>query len=444
MNLTKTENAPTPTDTRGDKRVPKYLWALLLVSLFLLYSNSFAGFQVLEQQHSVLADGDVAQFSLLIREFDLKRKYGDEYRDTDRGLGDIAQKHKIHHIVYVAVASVLLTLLAPLYGLFGIPGQAVYGVNAIIACVNISLVYVLLRRYNQNNNPLLPFVLFYAFALNTWIFASVPESWPFSATLVLCFLLLNGRVNYLTQGAIIGVAMLNNIFLSLLWLLHVVELYRQGYRGRQWVGRAFASGVCAVAVWTVVLTALSVFDGSFRPDHFIQYTLWFREFAGGGTPPLTDPYVWMSAITNLFVNAVTSNQPDPKIPQEAIAATLRGSRIGLASIVAYILLMGCMLVQLARSVRARVRAGGVTALLEDRSTDAALYAAIMTLATVVLFYSAGFLYASVVIPMIALLLGRHLDLTKRTHAVLLAVCIILMIINNTSQVLQFRAALAGM
>ena len=74
-----------------------------------------------------------------------------------------------------------------------------------------------------------------ALALSTWVFSSVPESWPFSATLVILVLLLLRRapVNAALTGAALGVAMLNNVFLDALWVPAAVALARAGGGGRR-------------------------------------------------------------------------------------------------------------------------------------------------------------------------------------------------------------------
>mgnify|MGYP006146562673 CR=1 FL=1 len=202
-------------------RLPALLLAfalscMLLPAAFAVYASSFSAVPVIEARHSVLGDADAANYVLLLREWSLARRYGDPYTASGRGIGDNAQKHKIHHVLYGMVGGAAHAALAPAFRAAGIPERrAVYAVNALLAVVNLVLLRALLRRSNPHGNAVFPFLLFYALALSTWVFSSVPESWPFSATLVLGVLLLLRRApaNAAVTGAAVGVAMLNNVFL---------------------------------------------------------------------------------------------------------------------------------------------------------------------------------------------------------------------------------------
>ena len=422
------------------------LWIALLPAAFAVYAASFHSVAVVERRHSVLGDADAANYVELLRGFDLSRRYGDAYNAHGRSVGDNAQKHKVHHVLYALAGGAAHRALAPAFRAAGLPGErAVYAVNALVAVVNLLLLRALLRRSNPAGNPLFPFLLFYAAALSTWVFSSVPESWPFSATLVLAFLLLLRRTppSPLVLGAALGVAMLNNVFLAALGVLVPVALLRAGDGGGRLVRRTAAAAAVSVVVWAAALTALSAAEPMLRPDRFVRYTLWFRQFTEP-TLPRTDPYVWQSAVTNLFVNSVVSNQPDASVPQEALLTTLKGSPLGAAATAAWCALALVAVAGIVRTAREGARGGGARGVIADPAADAALWCAAMLGVTVVVFYMSGFLYSTVVVPALALLLCRHVDLRARWRRALLWGTLGLMVVNNLHQVLRFREALRAL
>jgi len=438
-------------------------WWLLLPLVFIVYSISFVGLPVLEQRYDALGDGDTAAMIPVIEDFGLGTTYGDPYRTEGRSVADVAQKHKIHHVPYLAIAAGLYAGLSSAYDVLGLePRDALYAINALIACLNLLLLATLMRGRNPNGNPLWPFLALYAFALSTWVFASVPEHWPFSATLVLTFLLALQRswLPPLGLAALVGLAMVDNIMLGFLVAFIALEDLRQRGLGRAVVG--FGVYVAAaVATWAVVLSALSVFDPMFRPDHFLEYTFWFKEYTARDLPPW-DPYVWKSAISNLFVTSVASNQPDPAVPQVSTLYTLQGSLLGLAAIAAWVALLllavwravqwlrggaagegGAEARRPAPEARApSVLSRGLSLLAEPRLRPA-VFCLMMTAITGLLYYTSGFLYSTLVVPVLALGLASFLDLRRRPDRVLLYLMLALLIVNNTDQVLAFRAALAA-
>ena len=155
--------------------------------------------------------------------------------------------------------------------------------------------------------------------------------------------------------------------------------------------------------------------------------------------PRTDPYVWMSAGSNLFVNSVVSLQPDPAVPQEALKATLTGSPLGAAATVAWAALALAAAAGLVRALWRHPRA-----VLRDPALDAGAWCAAMLGVTVALFYASGFLYSTVVLPAMAVLLCRHLDLRSGWRRALLWGTLALMLACNTFQVVQFRQALRAL
>jgi len=420
-----------------------WTWLLVLFVSVLIYSISFSGFPIIEKKIDVLADADAANFVFLLKNFQIDKQFGDKWNTQYRSIADNSQKHKIHHVLYVAVGHALYKAEAWVFDLTGWGrDRAVYAVNAIFAGLNILLLGLLLRQNNPNFNPLSPFVIFYSIALSTWIYSSIPESWPFSATLVLFFLLLLGNRPAYPKlwGATLGVIMLNNIYLAALFVLIVLELGRTSRDFRSLLRHTLVSGIITLLFWLGGLTILSTFDQSFRPDQFVLYTIWFKQFTNPGLTA-TDLYTWKSAITNLFINSIVSNQPDPRLPQEALQTTLRTSVFGGVAIASYLLVICVAFVAYLRSIVTGIRCRGLRGLLEDPSTGLVLWCIVMLGVTVVLFYASGFLYSTVVVPVLAVFLCRNLDLRVPWQRSMLYITLAVILANNIDQIIKFRDAL---
>lgn len=418
-----------------------------LALLFVLYSVSFNSYPVIEQEHSVLGDGDCANYARMIRDFSPTAEYGNPYEKDARGVGDIAQKHKIHHFLYLFVAAFLHFILSAFYKLFGLdPQQALYAVNAVVTCANILLLRALLRRHNPHGNPAWPFLLLYGFSLSSWIFASVPESWPFSATLILIFFNLLDResVSPRVLAGFVGVMMLNNMILGSL----VGFICLRRLKGRWGQRSAWLDGVSYFAVggavWLGSLTVLSLIEPGLRPDRYWHYTFWFRQFTLPGLPKW-DPYVWKSMTSNLYINSVVSHQQDPQVPQEALLYTLQGNWLGRLATLAYVVLMGLAASRVFAAFRS-ARAAGEGALdwLADRSQGAIVWCGLMLFINLALFYPGGFLYSTAIVPLFAVVYMRYLNLSNLLDRLVLAVSLLAIVINNSVQIEYFRAVLTGM
>lgn len=417
---------------------------LLLLPLFALYALSFRDVPIIDRKHSVLADADAANFKLLVENFGLSRKMGDEYNAVNRGIGDNAQKHKIHHVLYAITARPVYLALRTLARMAGGTGErAIYSVNAVFTCVNIVLLVLVLSGMNPQRNPVFPFVALYAFSLSTWLYASVPESWPFSGGLVLMFLLVLQRnlLRPLPAAVLIGVIMLNNVALGSLLVLLWLRLLRNRRPWHLMVAEAAFLGLVALTTWLAGLTLLGLFDPSLAPANFIRYTLWFRQFVAAGLSPFSS-YVWKSVLTNLFVNSVASHQADPSIPQEALKYTLQQSALGTVAVLSVVAFYGLTAVRLVDSVRQRVRSlGWWTALADDPALWPSAFAGVMVAVTIALYYGSGFLYSTTVLPLVMLTAARFLDWRRMTDRVAVWGMLVLVVVNNASQVLIFRHAL---
>ena len=420
---------------------------VLLPLLFLLYTVSFSNYPVIEQEHSVLGDGDCANYARMVRDFSPTASYGDPYEIDERGVGDIAQKHKIHHFLYLLLAAIFHGIFEPLYRLLQLrEGLALYSVNALLTCINVLLLSRLLRRHNPHGNPEWPFVMIYAFALSTWIFASVPESWPFTATLILVFfnLLADRRLGAYGLAAAVGVMMLNNMILG--FLVGFIALRR--LRGRWKEGRGWIDSISYFAVggavWLGSLTLLSIMEPGLRPDRYAHYTLWFRQFTLPGLPKW-DPYVWKSMTSNLYVNSVLSQQSDPQVPQEALLYTMQEGWLGRVTTLAYVALLGLVGWRVVAKLR-EARAAGTALLdwLSDGEQVPFVWCALMLGINLALFYPGGFLYSTAVVPFLAVIFSRYLDVRKSPDRWLLAAATVAIVVNNAVQIDRFRSILASM
>ena len=419
---------------------------LLLAVVTIVGSVTFNSIPALEREMDVLGNGDAAAFSFAIRNFDPTRPLGNPRETEDRTLADIAEKHKVHHFPYVVFGVVVYTVLGTLYAGLGIPpGAALYSINALLVCVNLVLLWTLLRTMNPNDNPRLPFLALYAVALNTWVFGSTPESWMSSATLVLLVLhlLLVRGWRWTWVAPVIGLAMVNNVILGFLVVFPALRaLQHDGPRAGARV-LALSTGI-AVGAWASVMTALSPIDPMFRPDHFLEYTAWFRDYAGQSLP-LWDPYVWKSAVTTLFATSIVSNQPDPLIPQEAMLYTLRGGGLGVLALLAYGSMLALVAVRVLGWVAAERRAGAhLVHIASHPLAWPIVHLTIVLTVTVCFYYYAAFLYSTIAVPVLVLGFAVFLDLRRRLDSALLYGTIATVAACNIAQVAIFRDALLAL
>ena len=424
-------------------RLQRWWWLPALAAAFVLYSHSFNTFPVIERQN-LLGESDAASFAVLLTDFSLTRRYADEYQPTNRSIQDIAQKHKTHHFLYFVVGGVLYDVFYGVRSVLGLdPHQALFEVNAFIGCVNLVLLALLLRRLVPGI-PAAPFLLFYGLTLSSWIYYSVPESWPLSTSLLLGFLWLTyvRRWPWWGLALYLGAAMLNNLLLGVLGIFIALREASE----RPWLAALMRSAGAAgvmVATWLGLLTGLSPIEPGLRPDHFVAYTLWFKRTVAFENLPITDPYVWQSAFTNLFVNTIVSNQPNPVVPQEALLHTLRSSVLGTAAVLVYLATLVVMSAGLWRSIRAAPRGGSGFGVLADPLTHLAAFLALFGPAVVFFYYGGGFLYSMLTVPLLTLLLARFVP-ESRWRWGLLAALLAMVIVNNAVQVGVFRTALRAL
>jgi hypothetical protein len=430
------------------RRHRSWLWLLILPVAFTVYSSSFKDFPILERHHSILAEADSACFTLMMRDFHLTKQYGQPYNKVNRSIGDVAQKHKTHHVFYLLVASPLYRFFSGIYRALGISFfTPEYSVNAAIACVNIVLLFLILSRIEGGGALPGIVICLYTVSLNTWILGSVPESWTFSATLVLLFLFLlpKMREHYLLLSVSIGIAMLNNVFLGTL-ALFLVFLHREKAGDiKTVVFRSVVTGVVAIGTWAVLMTFLSLFDAGLSPLHYVRYTLWFKKNIA---PPInvTDSYFWKVSFSNLFVNSVVSNQSEPNIPQEAIRYTFQQSPLGIVSTGMYAALACLAIYRTAHRYIDAIRGSGFRSAVLSEFPEISIVAFCMlwVAMAVILDASGAFLFSSIIVPLLMILLGHAFRIGRTADKYLLYATVAAVLINNADQVMKFRHALALM
>lgn len=421
--------------------------AWIVVPLFAcaLYAWSFNSFPAIERQKNILADA--ANYKILLERWSLREKLGDEYAINPRRLEDVAQKHKVHHVLFGMVGRPIYLVARGAYQVVGWnPVKAAYAVNAVITALTLVLLHAYLTRVNQHGNPLLPFLALYALSLSTWMWASGPGSWPLSGALVLLTLYLAERraLPRPALAAVIGFFMLNNMTLGLLVLPLSLPLLVARRSVIHRVAGVIGLGAIAGSVWLASLMLLSTFDESFRPDHLLAYSLWFKRYLGEGLP-LTSLYVWKANLSNLFVTSIASNQADPRLPPEAILLTLRGSVLGAAATIAVVALLLIGAWRAARGLLMRYRNDGWREMLEvEPAIPIGLQILLQTGIAAALSYTSGAYYGPTVLPLVILILCRYLDLKDRRVAVFAYAVISLVVINNAVQIDRFRDVLRAM
>jgi hypothetical protein len=425
-------------------KVTKYLWFILIPALFVVYSTGFSEFRVIKERGKALGLEDSVNYMILIQDFSLSKKYGDEYNTINRSDYDCAQKHKIHHVLYLGAASLLYKLFLHVYELLGIPSnQALFSINAFLACVSISLLYVLLRHFHPANDKIGWYLLLYAFSLNTWVYASIPGSWYFMSTLILLFLVFfyKERLNPYSLSVVIGIFMLANLFLGSLFIFLVIRYLTTANSTQTFLKKTVLSGVTTLSTWLLLLLALSLFDGSYRPDNLYHFTVWFKTFLGYRHTTSE----WKVVFTNMFINAILSNQSDPGVPLNALLLTFKHSIIGTCSTLIYLGLCGLVFVRMLRSFRATRRGDNpFLNLIKREEFHWVLYCLIWVSLTFIMYPPGAFLYATTIVPFIVLLISKYIDLGRAGDRFILYATIIAVILNNVVQIMEFRGALSTM
>lgn len=422
---------------------------LLLVPVaFFVYSNSFNKFEILNNKIDVLADCDSASYAILMKDFHLSKIYGNEYNTTNRNLGDIAQKHKIHHFLYVSSGSLLYKLFLNLYRLFGVNDEnyALYSINAFITCCNILLLNALLNIIKPNNNKKFVFLVLYAFSLSTWIYASILDSWPFTTMLILIFfiLLFKYRCNTVFMSILVGMFMLSNVILGSLATILIISSYANYKNFNSFFVKSVLAIFLAISTWAFSMFILSIYDNSMMPINYFKYTLWFNNFISYKRH-FYDLYVLKVVISNLFINSILSNQPNPIVPQEALRYTFETSNFGLIATVVYLLFIGKMFINMFDNSKAivcdKVR---LKILLGEIHVNLLIYGFALALLPLLWFPPASFLYSLTFVPYLIMACYNYFNYNKLLDTVLLYGATIMVVTNNLFQIVKFREVLSKM
>lgn len=427
-------------------KMKNHSWLLLFPVAFVVFSLSFNGFRIMEKRNDVVGNTDSACFSLLLKDFALSKTYGNEYNLERRNLGDVSQKHKTHHVLYLIVGSPAYRFFSQAYQKLGIAGfEPVYSVNALIACLNIGLLFHVVCGFSGNRRTAILFTVLYSFSLSTWVLGSVVESWTFSTTLVLLFVLFFRKMpdRYVLLSLFVGIAMLNNIFLMVLLSFLLIHQAGTCQSLKTFLYRSFLSGFLALATWAAAMSLISIYDGSLSPLNYFKYTIWFKEHLA---PPIrfSDIYFWKVAITNLFINSILSNQSDPNIPNEAILLTFRQSVLGAVSTIVYLSLFAMTAYRAVSACAEKLKEAGITRrIMELPAISMLAFCLLWTFMTIILDPGAGFLYSSLILPFMMVLFQEFLVLNVRLDRYLLYATIVSVIINNANQILKFRAMLSS-
>jgi hypothetical protein len=434
-----------PGDSGPRTTIARRAWILVPILAFFVYAWSFNSFPAIERQKGLL--GDAGNFNVLLERWSLGTKLGNEYATNPRRLEDVAQKHKVHHALFGMLGRPVYLIAKPVYAAAGWdPAKAVYAVNALIGALTLVLLYYFLKYINRYGNPLTPFVALYAFSLSAWLWGSAPGSWPLSGACTLLILYLSARraLPRAVLAAMLGVFMLNNMTLGVLVIALGVPIIAEERPLLGRLARWASLGLIAGGVWLGLLMLLSYFDDSFRPDRVIAYSAWFKQYLGE-TAPLTSLYPWKSILSNMFVTAFASNQPNPRIPPEAVLFTLRGGGIGAVSTLAVVALLSAAIWNGVTTLRGQARQEGWRRLLQEELTiPLVVHCMVLIGVTAALSYTSGLWYAPTYLPLVVILLCRYLDLRERRWQLLTYGTIALVIINNVVQIDRFRDALRVM
>jgi hypothetical protein len=139
---------------------------------------------------------------------------------------------------------------------------------------------------------------------------------------------------------------------------------------------------------------------------------------------------------------MVANQGDPVVPQEAVLYTLRESRYGSFAMLAYVSLLGVVFWRFARASLPALRGRDpIAGLLARKEAPFLLFFGTWILLTMIMDTSGAFIYSSMVLPSMIVVIACNLDWTDRRHRLLLFAVAAVVIVNNILQIDRFRDAL---
>jgi len=142
----------------------------------MLYPLTFQDRPVIEQKNDSIMEADASDYLRLLLDSRWRR-----YLDSrSEALQRSELRKVVHHVAYFPVAEgvsrALRLLAAPFGGLS--PRGAIFAVNGVLTALSIVLFTGLLRRFGAGGS--FAFVVLYACALATWVYAAVPDTWVLS------------------------------------------------------------------------------------------------------------------------------------------------------------------------------------------------------------------------------------------------------------------------
>jgi len=413
---------------------------LLAACLGVLYPLTFQDRPVIEQKNDAIMEADASDYLRLLLDSRWRR-----YLDSrSEALQRSELRKVVHHVAYFPVAEgvswTLRLLAAPFGGLS--PRGAIFAVNGVLTALSIVLFTGLLRRFGAGGS--FAFVVLYACALATWVYAAVPDTWVLSGTLVLLTLVMAAVGSRRPALASIGVAlgvglfMLNAFTLVCLVLVLVPRAARESATLPGLVWRAAGLGLLAVLVWAAALSTLALTQPAFALPRFVSDTLAFRSGFEGGLG-VWSPLRWGFTFVHMFVLSVIANQDQLNFSGATLLRTVRHVPFGTLGVLVHLVALAIVSVGL---VREAVEAGSVRAFLSRDHVGWALFAGAFYAVGTVGLYADVLVYSPAVLPVLVLLVARYVGTATPPMRVLAWVLAALVVINSVEQVLRFRVLLA--
>lgn len=426
----------------GLARLGRFTMVASLALLFLVICASlFVGIPVLDREY-VLANADPNDYARLL---------GDPgWREVlaDGPASEASELHRkaTHHFAYVVVGSVIHHALEAGYRLLGIPGAyAAYGVNAVIGLANVLLLALLLKRIGAPTETRIPLVAVYAVCVSTLLYASIPDSWLFSGTIVLASTLLVTvrAIPSWVIGAFIGVGMTAN-FLLVICLAALIPRAAGGDANLLATGRRLLSwGAATLIAWIAVSAVLALaISPDLGVDRVLGSAFGFRaEFPVGLS--IWSPTRWAYAAANVFIVPIVGNHDDLHFGWRAFRSTLLHP-VGLLSILVFLTLVVRGLARTFITMRARLRERSLTAVLEMPETGwLVLAAGAAGMAATTVYYEAA-LYSPVAVPAVLVAMASGYRAGNRLDRVLLLSLPALVAIDTAQTTWRIREQLIAM
>lgn len=306
-------------------------WAWLALLALPVYFATFSNGAALARSVDVIADADTGAYVRLLSEWSIERRYGNAWASPGRSIGDQSQEHKIKHVLVPLACGPVSRWLATL-GLS--PLRAAMLPFAVLGAVNLLLIGIILSGLQVRQAVIVPLVALTAVAPYQWIYASVPESWTLSGTMVLLTIVAVIRgAPRAAVGVLVGVAMLNNVILVALSAFAALYQLRQRSGILIAVRTAAATAIVAVSVWLLALSVLGQYDHDLRPDRVARFLLFFPSLLEGTSLAPWDPRLLRVSLEQWLLTAFVSSQHNVRLAGWGLGETWGQSLVGQVAIV---------------------------------------------------------------------------------------------------------------